>query len=106
MAKELCMTGMMISAQEAKEIGLVNRVFPHDKLWEETLKTANLMAGKGKVSLRAAKRCIDRGFDVDLTSGCYMEADAFALCKASPDATEGMSAFLEKRKPEFKGELT
>ena len=106
MAKELCMTGMMISAQEAKEIGLVNRVFPHGKLWEETLKTANLMAGKGKVSLRAAKRCIDRGFDVDLTSGCYMEADAFALCKASPDATEGMSAFLEKRKPEFKGELT
>jgi len=106
MAKELCMTGMMISAQEAKEIGLVNRVFPHDKLWEETLKTANLMAGKGKVSLRAVKRCIDRGFDVDLTSGCYMEADAFALCKASPDATEGMSAFLEKRKPEFKGELT
>ena len=106
MAKELCMTGMMISAQEAKEIGLVNRVFPHGKLWEETLKTANLMAGKGKVSLRAAKRCIDRGFDVDLTSGCYMEADAFALCKASPDANEGMSAFLEKRKPEFKGELT
>jgi len=106
MTKELCMTGVMISAQEAKEIGLVNRVFPHDKLWEETLKTANLMAGKGKVSLRAAKRCIDRGFDVDLTSGCYMEADAFALCKASPDANEGMGAFLEKRKPEFKGELT
>ena len=70
------------------------------------MKTANFMAGKGKVSLRAVKRCIDRGFDVDLHSGCYMEADAFALCKASPDANEGMSAFLEKRKPEFKGELT
>lgn len=106
MAKELCLTGAIISAQEAKEIGLVNRVFPHDTLWEETMKTANLMAGKGKVSLRAIKRCIDRGFDVDLHSGCYMEADAFALCKASPDANEGMSAFLEKRKPEFKGELT
>ena len=106
MAKELCLTGAIISAQEAKEIGLVNRVFPHDTLWEETMKTANLMAGKGKVSLRAVKRCIDRGFDVDLHSGCYMEADAFALCKASPDANEGMSAFLEKRKPEFKGELT
>ncbi len=106
MAKELCLTGAIISAQEAKEIGLVNRVFPHDTLWEETMKTANLMAGKGKVSLRAIKRCIDRGFDVDLHSGCYMEADAFALCKASPDANEGMNAFLEKRKPEFKGELT
>ncbi len=104
MAKELCMTGAMISAQEAKEIGLVNRVFPPDKLWEETMKTANLMAGKGKVSLRAVKRCIDRGYEVDLSSGCHMEADAFALCKVSPDATEGMTAFLEKRKPEFKGE--
>lgn len=106
MAKELCMTGVMISAQAAKEIGLVNKVFPPDKLWEETMKTANLMASKGKVSLRAAKRCIDRGYDVDLPSGCYMEADAFAICKASPDAEEGMRAFLEKRKPEFKGELT
>ena len=106
MAKELCMTGVMISAREAKEIGLVNKVFPHDKLWEETMKTARLMASKGRVSLRAVKRCVDRGYNVDLPSGCYMEADAFALCKASPDATEGMTAFLEKRRPEFKGELT
>lgn len=105
MAKELCMTGVMISAQEAKEIGLVNKVFPPDRLWEETMKTANLMASKGKVSLRAAKSCIDRGYDVDLPSGCYMESDAFALCMTSPDREEGMGAFLEKRKPEFKGEL-
>ncbi len=105
-AKELCMTGVMIDAQEAKEIGLVNKVFPADRLWDETMKTANLMASKGKVSLRAAKRCVDQGYDVDLPSGCYMEADAFALCMASPDQKEGMTAFLEKRKPEFKGGLT
>jgi len=105
MAKELCMTGMMLSAREAKEIGLVNRVFPPDKLWEETMKTAKGMAGKGRVSMRAAKQCIDRGFDVDLHSGCHMESDAFALCMASPDGKEGTTAFLEKRKPEFKGEL-
>jgi enoyl-CoA hydratase len=55
--------------------------------------------------MRAVKQCIDRGFDVDMRTGCYMEADAFALCMASPDGKEGMSAFLEKRKPEFKGEL-
>ncbi|MEW6665599.1 MAG: enoyl-CoA hydratase-related protein [Thermodesulfobacteriota bacterium] len=102
-AKELCMTGGMISAQEAREIGLVNKVFPQDKLWEETLKTANLIATKGKVSLRAVKQCVDRGYDVDLRSGCYMEADGFALCVDSPDAREGMKAFLEKRKPDFKG---
>jgi len=105
MAKELCMTGGIISAREAKEIGLVNRVFPQDKLWEETMKTANIMAKKGKVMLKAIKGCIERGYDVDLRSGCYMESDAFGLIVTSPDRKEGMTAFLEKREPEFKGEL-
>jgi len=104
-AKELCMTGRIINAQEAKEIGIVNKVFPADKLWEETIKVAKEIADKGKVSLRAIKRSIDRGFDLDLRSGCYMEADNFALCFASPDAKEGISAFLEKRAPKFKGKL-
>jgi enoyl-CoA hydratase len=105
MAKELCMTGGMITAQEAKAIGLVNKIFPADKLWEETMKTAELIASKGKVSLRAVKECIDRGYDTDLRRGCQMESDAFGYCLTSPDAKEGMSAFLEKRKPDFKGEL-
>ncbi len=105
MAKELCMTGVIISAQEAKEIGLVNKVFPPDKLWEETMKTAQLIATKGKVSLRGVKECIDRGYNLDLRDGCYMEIDAFALCATSPDREDGMTAFLDKRKPEFKGEL-
>ncbi len=104
-AKELCMSGVMISAQEAKEIGLVNKVFPPDKLWEETMKTANLIASKGSFSLKAVKQCIDRGFDTDLRRGCQMESDAFGLCMSSPDGKEGMSAFLEKRKPSFKGGL-
>ena len=106
MAKELCLTGVMISAREAKEIGLVNKVFPPDKLWDETMKTAKNMASKGRVSLKAVKDCIERGCDVDLRDGCYMEADVFGLCIASPDGREGMTAFMEKRKPEFKGELT
>ena len=105
MAKELCMSGAMISAEEAKEIGLVNKVFPPDKLWEGTIKTANVLASKGKVSIRAVKSCIDRGLDVDLRTGCCLESDAFGMCMASPDGKEGMSAFLQKRKPEFKGEL-
>jgi len=106
MAKELCMTGAIISAQEAKEIGLVNRVFPADKLWEETMKTAQAMASKGRFSLMAAKRCIDRGFNLDLRTACSLETDQFALCMASPDGKEGMTAFLEKRKPDFKGGLS
>jgi len=105
MAKELCMTGVVISAQEAKAIGLVNKVFPPDKLWEETLKTAKVISSKGKVSLKVVKHCIDRGYDLDLRSGLYMEADGFAMCKVSPDAAEGMTAFLEKRKPQFQGRL-
>jgi enoyl-CoA hydratase len=105
MAKELCMTGVIISAREAKEIRLVNKVFSPETLWEETMAVAKAMAGKGKVSMRATKRCIDRGYDVDLHSGSYMESDAFALCMASSDGKEGMTAFLEKRKPEFKGDL-
>jgi enoyl-CoA hydratase len=105
MAKELCMSGVMISAQEAQAAGLVNRVFPQDRLWEETMKTARLIASKGRVSLRAVKHCIDRGFNEDLHKGCLMEVDAFGLCFDSPDAKEGMTAFLEKRKPELKGEL-
>jgi len=105
MAKELCMTGAMINAQEAKDIGLVNKVFPKDKLWEETMKTAASLANYGKVALRSIKECIERGLDVDLHDGCFMETDAFALTATSPDQKEGMTAFLEKRRPVFKGDI-
>jgi len=105
MAKELCMTGAMISAQEAKEIGMVNKVFPREKLWEETMKTAGNIAAKGRVALRSIKECIDRGFDVDLQNGCNIESEAFGLMATSPDKKEGMTAFLEKRAPEFKGDM-
>ncbi|MFH1082585.1 MAG: enoyl-CoA hydratase-related protein [Pseudomonadota bacterium] len=106
MAKELCMTGALISAQEAREIGLVNKVFPADKLWEETMKTAKVLASKGRFSLMAVKRCIDRGYDLDLRAACAVETDQFGLCMASPDGKEGMTAFLEKKKPDFKGGLS
>lgn len=106
MAKELCMTGATISAAEAKAIGIVNKVFPAEALWEETMKTAKLIASKGRVSLRGVKNSIDRGYNVDLNLGNAIEADAFALCMASPDGKEGLTAFLEKRKPEFKGGLS
>jgi enoyl-CoA hydratase len=104
-AKELCLTGAIISAQEAKEIGLVNKVFPHEQLWEETMKTAGVLVSKGRVSLMFVKRCINRGLDIDLRDACYMESDGFGLCAASPDGKEGLTAFLEKRKPNFKGAL-
>ena len=104
-AKEMIFTGGMISAAEALQIGLVNRVCPQETLMDEVLKTAGQIVSKGKVSLRAAKQVINSGTDADLTTGCKMEIDAFALCMVSEDAREGTRAFLEKRSPEFKGGL-
>ena len=105
MAKEMIFTGKMIPASEAKEIGIVNKVVALESLMAEVMKTAKAIALKGKVSLRAAKQAVNQGLNVDLTTGLNIECDAFALCMASEDAKEGTSAFLEKRKPEFKGNL-
>jgi enoyl-CoA hydratase len=105
MAKELIFTGKMISAKEAKNMGLVNKVCSQEQLMDEVIKTAKTMASKGKVCLRAAKQAINNGMNVDLTTGCRMEIDAFALCFTSPDVKEGATAFLEKRTPDFKGSL-
>ena len=104
-AKELCMTGRIISAQEALAIGLVTRTFPAKSLMDETLKIASAIAEKGRVALRAVKHVIDNGLDVDLKTGCALEADAFSICFASPDQKEGTTAFLEKRPPKFTGKL-
>ncbi len=105
MAKEMIFTGKVLSAGEAKEIGIVNKICSPDALMEDVMKTAQVIASKGKVSLRAAKQAINSGLDVDLNTGCKIEIDAFALCMTSEDAKEGMAAFLEKRKTDFNGNL-
>jgi hypothetical protein len=105
MAKEMIFTGNMISASEAKEIGLVNKVCPPDSLIENVMETAKNITSKGRFSLEAAKRVVDSGFEVDLRSGCKIESDAFGLCMANVDAKEGTSAFLEKRNAKFEGKL-
>jgi enoyl-CoA hydratase len=105
MTKELIFTGKMISAAEAKKIGIANKVVPQDQLLEEVTKTAKEIASKGKVSLRAAKQAINFGLNADLATGIHIEIEGFSMCFASSDSKEGTSAFLEKRKPEFKGSL-
>lgn len=105
MAKEMIYTGKLISADTAKEIGLVNKVCPPESLMEEVMATAKGISAKGRVSLRAAKQTINIGMNVDLNSGTQLEENAFAVCFSSEDAQEGTHAFLEKREPEFTGKL-
>ncbi|MCB2188470.1 MAG: enoyl-CoA hydratase/isomerase family protein [Deltaproteobacteria bacterium] len=104
-AKYLCLTGEIINAAEAAQIGLVTKVFPPDELIPAASKAAMTMATKGRMALRAIKQLINDGFDIALERGLSMEAEIFATCFTSPDQKEGMTAFLEKRKPDFQGEL-
>ena len=102
-AKELIFTGKMISAQEAFQMGIVNKIFPQASLMEETKKTALQIASNGSVGIRLAKMVMDGGFNMDLTEACNLESYAFGIGFASEDQKEGMQAFIEKRKPDFKG---
>lgn len=104
-AKEMVFTGKNIRADKALEYGIANKVCSPETLMEEVLKTATLIAAKGKVSLRAAKEVIQNGTAADLETGCRIENDGFGIAMVSEDAKEGTTAFLEKRKPVFKGEL-
>ncbi len=105
LAKEMIFTGRTISAEEGREMGFINKVLPLETLMEEVRKTAAAIAAKGRFSLHAAKQAVNRGMDVDLATACAVETDAFALCLVSEDAREGTNAFLQKRKPDFKGSL-
>jgi enoyl-CoA hydratase len=102
-AKELIFTGKMISAQEAFQMGIVNQIFPQAALMEEAKKAASQIARNGSVGIRLAKAVIDSGFNMDLTEACTLESYAFSLGFTTEDQKEGMTAFVEKRKPSFKG---
>lgn len=102
-AKELMFTGDTIGAEEAHRIGLANRVVPREKLMEEAMALANKLAAKPRVALALIKRCVDNGMNMDLASGLTLERNSFVITYASEDGREGMNAFIEKRKPVFKG---
>lgn len=104
MAVEMITTGRNVKAEEAIAIGLINHVYPADQLMDEALKVARTIAAKGPVSVRLAKEAIQRGAHMDLDSAGLLESEVFALCFATADQKEGMTAFVEKRKAAFKGE--
>jgi enoyl-CoA hydratase len=103
-AKELIFTGGMIDASEAYNLGIVNKVFPADQLMEEVFKTARTIAQNGPVAVSMAKGSVNAGYDVGFEEGEAIEITMWANAFATHDQKEGMGAFLEKRKPQFKGE--
>jgi enoyl-CoA hydratase len=102
-AMEMILTGKRIGAEEAKTLGLVSRVVPKEAYLDEAKKVANEIASKSPVAIRLAKMAVNKAFETGLTQGIDFEREVFYLLFASEDKNEGMKAFLEKRKPEFKG---
>jgi enoyl-CoA hydratase len=102
-AMELILTGEIIDAHTAFMIGLANHVVPADQLETKTMEIANRIAEKSPIALRLAKEAIKLASRSNMDEGLRREVDLFALCFSSADKDEGVKAFLEKRKPEFKG---
>lgn len=102
MAKYLILSAQNIHADEAYRIGLVEKVYAPDDLLPEAEKLAKTIASKAPIAVSQSKADIDFGYDADMTTGSRFEAEAFIACFASEDKLEGMTAFVEKRAPEFK----
>lgn len=101
-AKEIVYTGDVIDAQTALRIGLVNKVVPPEKLMEEAKALARKLLGKSSLILSYAKKAFNTGADMSLEDALDLDECYFARCFATQDQKEGMTAFVEKRKPEFK----
>lgn len=102
-AMEMILTGKSISAEEAYRIGLVNHVVPAESVMDEARKVANEIASKPTISVRAAKEAILKAQDTSIDVGLEFERKAFYMLFATEDGKEGMKAFLEKRKPVYRG---
>ena len=102
-AMELILSGDFIDAQTALTLGLVNHVVPPDQLRTKTLEIANRIAEKSPIALKLAKEAVKLASRSNLDEGLRREVDLFALCFSTEDKDEGVSAFLEKRQPSFKG---
>ena len=97
-AKELIFSGKVIGAEEAKAMGLVNEVYPAEELMDAAVAMAKSFAVNAPIAVKYSKACIDRGLQMDIDDGVALENELFAMCFATEDQKEGMSAFLEKRK--------
>jgi enoyl-CoA hydratase len=103
LAMDVILSGRRLSAREAHAAGLVARVVAKEAWLDEAKRVAHAIAAKGPVATRLAKESVDRAFESTLATGLEAERRALYLAFASEDAKEGLTAFTEKRKPEFKG---
>ena len=103
-ARLICMTGDMITAEDALRLGLVERVVPAAMVMEETRALAMKIASKAPLAIAAIKQAINRGLDMSLSEGCMYEAALFGAIAVTDDAKEGTTAFLEKRQPTWRGQ--
>lgn len=103
MAKQLLYTGDTIDACEALRIGLVNAVVPAESLMEYVVEVAQKIASRGSIAVRFCKDAVNEGMQTDIDRAMTIEADIFGLCFATEDQKEGMQAFVDKRKAQFKG---
>ena len=101
--KELIFTGRRVGAQEALEIGLVNKICPHEDLLDEAMKMAAMICETGPVAIEQAKYAINYGLETDLATGLAIESNAYWTVIPTEDRLEGLAAFREKRKPVYKG---
>ena len=102
-SKELIFTGKIVDARTAEQLGILNMVTPADKLKETVRQFAQELASKPPVALRVAKALINKGANIGLDSALALEREGFGVVASSEDLKEGVSAFIEKRKPVFKG---
>ena len=103
-ALDLLLTGRQIKADEALQIGLVNKVVPAAELMTEAKKLAAELASKAPIALQFIIEAVNRGLEISFDKGQFLEATLFGLVASTADMREGTRAFLEKRKPEFTGE--
>lgn len=101
-AMEMCLSGRIINAEEAERMGLVARIVPAADLMKEAMKTADTIAAKSLPSLMMCKESIQRAYETTLSEGLLFERRQFHSLFATEDQKEGMTAFVEKRKPEWK----
>jgi enoyl-CoA hydratase/carnithine racemase len=103
-AKEMLLLGQQVTAEEALDIGLINRMAPEGKLLDVAMEMAEKIVNNSPIAVQQAKIAVNRGMEVEINDGLVIESEAYEVCIPTKDRLEALAAFKEKRKPIFKGE--